>query len=530
MSYQRTQSRNLVSQQNQSVVPANDVPRSRFLQQWNRKTTGNAGQLYPFCVLEVLPGDHVRLKAEPFVRTSTPLFPVMDTQRIDIHWFYCPLRILWDNFERFMGWQRVAGDSIAYTVPQVTSTGFGFAANGLGDHFGLPVVGQPTAGISASAFPFRMYEFIWEEMFRDQNLAFTMPSVAQMFGDAAVGEATFAIRPRAKSHDYFTSALVAPQKFTAPVVQSPVIGLGVETGVSTTAAGLSATETPSPAYPTGIRVYPHAYESTNDKFLLQAFAANGAPQLFSQTDIRTFRAAMLVQQYLEKDSRGGTRYVERNLNHFRVRSPDARLQRPEFIGGGSTPIVFTPVAQTATGGSGVGALGGAGSAVGTGTASYAAVEDGLIMGLWSVKTQLSYSQGLPRWASRLVRTDYYVPSLAQLSEQVVFTKEIYCTGVPANDDSVFGYQEPWQELRQRYSEVTGMFRPTTAANIAQWHLSQQFVGAPVLGPTFINDNPPMSRVMPTGASNLYYLVDINISADFTRPMPMFGVPAQLGRF
>lgn len=529
--YLKTQSRNMVNQADQSIVPHNEVPRSRFLQRWNRKMTGDAGRLLPFCVLEVLPGDHVKISAEPFVRTATPLFPVMDAQRIDTHWFYVPLRLLWDNFEYFMGYQRSPGDSTAFTVPQVTSTGNGFAVGSVFDYLGLPCIGQCAAPISVSAFPVRAYELCYQEYFRDENLIASL-ALSVLTGNGPVAEANFLLRRRAKSHDYFTSALLAPQKFVSPVVQSPVIGIGVQTGVATTTPTLSAFETPSAAVPSGIRTYANAYDTTGDQFLIDALGVNGPPQIFAQADIRQLRQAFLVQQYLEKDARGGTRYTERNLNHFKVRSPDARLQRPEFIGGGSTPLVFTPVAQTATGGNGVGSLGAAGTAVGHHTASYASVEDGLIIGMISIKSQLSYSQGIPRMYSRLVRTDYYVPSLALLSEQTVLTKEIYATGVPANDNAILGYQEPWQELRQRYSEVCGLFRPTSAANIAQWHLSQQFTAAPVLGQTFIEDTPPMTRVLAagSGANGMQYLFDINLKADFTRPLPLFGVPAQLGRF
>lgn len=533
--YQKTQSRQLVSQAEQAMVPSNEVPRSRFVNHWNRKLTGNAGMLYPFMIMEVLPGDHIRLSAEPFVRSATPLFPIMDSQRIDTHWFYVPCRLLWDNFERFMGWQRGSTDSTAYTVPQITSTGAGFAVNSLGDHLGFPCIGQCTAALSVAAWGHRAYELIWEEFFRDQNLynAASMPTVAQMTGDGPVAEANFALRPRAKTHDYFTAALLAPQKGVAPVFQSPVVGIGVVAGDTTTAGPISAAETPAPSNSfTGLASYTPYYDDTTDTILIDALATNGAPGIYSQTDIRQFRQAVMIQAYLEKDARGGTRYTERNLNHFKVRSPDMRLQRPEFMGGGSTPLQFTPIAQTATGGSGVGSLGAAGTAVGKHTASYASVEDGFIIGLISIKSQLSYSQGIPRWASRLVRTDFYVPSLALLSEQTVLTKEIYATGVPANDDVVFGYQEPWQELRTRFSEVVGLFRPTSAGNIAQWHLSQQFTAAPVLGPTFIQDTPPMSRVLAAGAgaNNMQYLFDINIQMDATRPLPLFGVPATLGRF
>lgn len=518
--------RSLVSQADRSIVPRNDVPRSSFKQTWNHKTTADAGLLYPFCVIEVLPGDFIRLSATPFVRTATPLFPIMDNQRIDTHFFYVPLRLLWSNFQKFMGEQVSPGDSIAFTIPQLTSTGNGFAVGSLGDHFGLPTVGQAAAVLSVSALPFRAYNAIFNAWFRDENL---VVAAATALGDSTTVEGSYPVLRRAKSHDYFTSCLLAPQKFTAPIVQSPVIGLGVD-NVNVAQPSVLVKETPSLAFPTGVRSYLQGYSASGaDIWNIEALA-DGTPQVFAQASISVLRQAFLIQQYLEKDSRGGTRYIERNLNHFGVRSPDARLDRPEFIGGGQTPLVFTPVAQTA--GTPLGLLGAAGTAVGRHQASYASTEDGLIIGLFSVKSQLSYSQGLARMWSRLVRTDYYVPSLALLSEQAVLRKELYMTGVALDDNTVFGYQEAFQELRQRCSEVTGLFRPRSAGNIAQWHLSQNFATPPVLGATFIGDSPDMARVFAGGVTvnGQQYLFDIDISMESVRPVPVYGVPAQLGRF
>lgn len=525
--WNKTQRSDLVSQADASMVPANDVPRSLFKMFWNHKKTGDAGLLYPFMVMEVLPGDHIKIRAEPFVRTATPLFPLMDSQRIDTHFFYVPLRLLWSNFQRFMGQQDNPGDSIDYTIPQITSTGNGFAVGSLGDHLGLPTVGQPAAQLSVSALPFRAYQKCFQDWFRDENLVGSASS-SVMTGDGPVAEGNFAIRRRAKSHDYFTSALLAPQKFTSPVVNFPVTGIGIK---DTTTGGTSLGVYDS-ALGAG-QIYPEGIWGVEMAVKTLAGSGYTIPQVFSQASVSALRTAFLVQQYLEKDARGGTRYVERNFNHFRVRSPDARLQRSEFIGGGSTPLHFTPIAQTAPGtGSVVGNLGGAGTASGQHNASYASVEDGLIIGLISIKSQLSYSQGIPRMFSRRVRTDYYVPSLALLSEQAVLRKEIFASGVAVNDDTVFGYQEPFQELRTHYSEVTGLFRPYVTGNIAQWHLSQRFTVAPVLGQTFIEDTPDMSRVFAAGAlaNGQQYLFDININVEAVRPVPMFGVPAQLGRF
>ena len=249
--------------------------------------------------------------------------------------------------------------------------------------------------------------------------------------------------------------------------------------------------------------------------------------------INALRQAWLVQDMLERDARGGTRYVELIRSHFGVISPDFRLQRPEYIGGGQTPINLTPIAQTTpTGGGGLGALGATGTSVGHHGASYAATEHGLIMGLISVKSEIHYQQGMHRMWTRSVRQDFYFPALAGLGEQAILRGEIYALGTTANDSVVFGYQERWHELRTRYNEVTGLFRSTAAGNIDEWHLAQEFTAAPTLSDAFIRDEPPMTRVLAAGAAanNMQYLADIHINRTATRPVPMFGTPVTLSHF
>jgi hypothetical protein len=525
--------RKLASQQDSAMIQRPDVPRSKFVGSFTRKTTFNAGLLIPFLVDEVLPGDHLKYDCTAYVRMATPYFPMMDNQRIDTHFFFVPNRLVWSNWKRFMGEQATPAQSIDLTVPVVKIGGTG-GANDVGtivDYFGLPV-GNISAPIDVSALPFRAYNLIYSEWFRDENL---IASPNLLVGDAAsnatdYGVAGFPFR-RAKSQDYFTSALPWPQKFTAPSIQSAVSGLGIASSdlniatspivsVYDTNSGLSTTS------------YGNAYTSAITPYWMRA-SATGYPEVYAEASVNSFRQAFLVQQLLERDARGGTRYTEIVRSHFGVVSPDARQQRPEYIGGGSSALNITPVAQTTGGAGTVGILGAAATSVGKHMASYASTEHGYIIGLMSVRSELSYNQGIPRTFSRSTRYDFYWPSLAGLGEQAVLRKEIYALGTSA-DDTVFGYQERWHEYRTRYSDVSGRFRTYVSGTLSAWHLAQNFTSAPVLGQTFIQDSPPMARVLSAGGEaatqHVEYLADILIQREAVRPLPMFGTPVTLGRF
>lgn len=526
--------RKLVSQEDHAMIERSRIPRSKFSGSWTRKTTFDAGYLIPFLVDEILPGDHMKYDVTAYIRLSTLLFPMFDNQRIDTFFFFVPNRLVWTNFTRMMGEQPAYNSSVAFTTPQIVSPNGGFSAHSIYDQFGLPVVGQITAGeaISINALPLRCYGLIYQQWFKDENLGVDFTPA---LGDGPDPVANYGLLLRAKSHDYFTSALPWPQKFTAPSVPiagtAPVLGIGFSIIDAPGASG--AVEDAL-----GATSYTWAKQSTTAGMWTEYTSQGGLPNLRADLSsatgvaINTFRQAFLIQQMLEKDARGGTRYTELVKAHFDVTSPDARLQRSEYIGGGSSPLIVTPIAQTATGGGGLGALGAAATATGQHRASYAATEHGFIIGLINVQTELSYSQGINKLWLRQTRTDYYWPSLAELGEQAILRQELYATGVDAEDTTVFGYQERWHEYRQRTSEVTGMFRPTTASSIPQWHLSEQFTAAPTLGMTFINSLPPMNRVLAAGAAtaNMQYLADILIRREASRPIPSYGTPALLGKF
>lgn len=503
--------------------------------------------LVPFLLDEILPGDHMQYRVTAYVRMSTPLFPIFDNQRVDTFFFFVPMRLLWSNWAKFMGEQEPPNTSyqgeLIPVIDPADTTG-GFTVGSVADHFGLPTSDtvDPAGTFDfISALPFRAYNLIWNQWFRDQN---SQASRQVNVDNGPDSLSDYSILFRNKSHDYFTSALPWPQKFNAPVVPlsgfAPIQGFGAITPGAAASVDQTVTETAR-----GTVVYPFSVTNAQSTYRMEvASAAPWIPAIYADlgdtlggagTTPNLIRQAFLIQQLLERDARGGTRYVELIRSHFGVISPDFRLQRPEYIGGGQTPLIITPIAQTAPADdSVVGALGATGTAAGAHTASYASTEHGYIIGFINVRSELSYQQGIHKMWTRQSRFDFYFPALAQLGEQAVLMQELYATGIEDedNDFSVFGYQERWQEYRTRYSEVTGMFKSGITGTLDAWHLAQEFATPPQLGTDFIRDNPPMERVLAAAelAGNQEYLADIMISRTAVRPIPTFGTPAMLGRF
>lgn len=516
----------MASQHDFAMIPRADIPRSTYMLQQERRTTFNGGDLVPIYCEEMLPGDHFKGTLSVFCRFATPITAVLDNAELETFFFFVPNRIVWDHWEEF-----IAGGN--YTVPYVAIVDE--APTTIWDQFGIPGQGQITNAFDVTAFPFRAYNMIYNEWFRDQNLT---TELTVSTGDGPDSNSLYAIRKRAKKPDYFTKSLPWPQKGTAVTIP-----LGTSAPLYTTGTDSGNIRFNSAIPDNGnMRVITSAGSGT-PAFWNAASAgdANVFADLSAATaaTINAMRLAFQVQKLLERDARGGTRYIELLQAHFGVRPPDFRLQRPEYIGGGKSMVNTTPIPQTSgTDISGQatpqGNLAGMTTVTGPGHRfKYAATEHGYIIGLANVRTQLTYQQGLRRHWSRRTRYDYYFPAFAHLGEQAVLNKEIFATGATPDND-VFGYQERWAEYRYTPNEVCGLFRSKVTGSIDIWHYAEEFATLPALNNTFIADPSAavLERSMAVGeaAGGQQILMDMLYRVHATRPMPTYSDPGYIDRF
>lgn len=521
----------MTSQEKFATIQSSRISRSVFDRSHGHKTTFDAFGIYPIFIDEALPGDTLKCNPTVFGRLATPLKPIMDNIYLDVHFFSVPYRLVWDNWIYFMGeGNRADGPTpTGYTIPQGSpqAASGGYDSLSIQDYFGLPI---EVEDFTHSELPLRAYNLIWNEWYRDEDL---LDPLVVPTGDAGNTE-PFTIRPRGKKKDYFTSARPWAQKGTTPnlldATNYPIV-FDSDSGADRTIArdasdtALSSVDFLTTSWQTNS--VGNLQGNNPTAIVSMDVSANHYADLSNiELTINQFRQYTAIQHLLEKDARGGTRYPELIHSHFGVISPDARLQRPEYLGGTSTPLGVNPIAQnSATEDSltpqgnlaamGIFSMSGKGF-----TKTF--TEHEIVIGLISTRSDLNYQQGLNRMWSRESKYDFYWPSLEGLGEQAILNKEIYCDGTSADED-VFGYQERFSEYKYKPSQITGLFRSQAAQSLDIWHVAQDFSSRPSLNYSFYIENPGLERCLAV-TDEPEFIVDCYFNYQCARPMKTYSTP------
>lgn len=463
-----------------------------------------------------------------FARLATPIFPIMDNMYLEVFWFYCPNRLVWTNFVKQHGERKSPSDSVAYTTPEITCSGVTPAVGTLWDNFGLPMTGV-TYLDNISALPFRMYNLIWNEWFRDQDID---TRLTDNTGDGPDAYTDYSLQRIRKFKDYFTTARPSPQKGTAvsiPLGTAAPVGLVPHT-TSTNAMQIRLRDTGGLA--SGQDLYVDASGAVSNATSSQGYVIDPNSRLEANLSTATaatlnqLRDAIATQQMYELDMRGGSRYVEMVFNHYGVVNPDFRLARPEFLAYQRSMVNIHPVPQTSdtAAGTAQGNLAAFGTASSQNGFVKSFTEHGYVIGLVAVRSDLSYQECVDRHWSRQTRLDYYYPIFANLGEQAILNQEIRNNNAAAtNNTAVFGFQERWAEYRFKTSKITGLFRSSAASNIDSWHLSQELSFPATLNSTFLQEDAPVDRAIAVPAEP-HFIFDSLVENTSARPMPVYSVP------
>ncbi len=528
------------TQHNFSQTPSVNVPRSTFNLSHGHKTAFDADYLVPICQpIDIIPGDTFRVSTNFFMRLATPLLPIMDNLYFDTFAFFVAYRTIWDNHEKFHGAQDDPGDSISFTIPLAGGAAASNRTNlgDLWDHFGLPPLAIPD-DVPVSALPFRAYAKIYNDWFRSAVLQDSWKENTgngpdNLSPSSLAGNSPSKLFKRGKRFDYFTSCLPSPQRGTAVQLSLGTSAPLIPSAITTTVHGVTTTT------PEIVKIQP------GDEIIADTFAGPGNEELRWDTvglqadlssaigpNVNDIRLAFATQHVLERDARAGTRYVESLKARWGVTSPDFRLQRAEYLGGGSTQVNVTPVQQqsaqpTPAENDKLGNLAAYGTASGAHSWSKSFVEHGVVIILGNLRGDISYSQGVDRYWSKTTRYEFVYPELVNIGEQSVLNSEIWITGTgtPATDDLVFGYQGRYDEHRFLNSKITNVLRPDAAGTLASWHLSEDFASLPALGATFIEANTgvPLDRAIAINTEP-HMIADFYHHIKAARPLPTFGVP------
>lgn len=533
------------SEQHYAQVPHAEIRRAKFQRDFNLLTTMNEGDLVPIYLDEVLPADTFKINLNALVRMATPLYPVMDNAYMDFYFFFVPARLLWKHFQNLMGQNDNTfwAETTEYTTPVTTAPEGGWNVGTLADYFGIPT---GVNGLKVNSLPFRAYAKVWNEWFRDENLqqpvtqsmddtTTTGVNTGTNLSDAEAGGMPLKV---CKYKDYFTSCLPSPQKAAEPVTipltgNAPIKGYKDEdrtnpvTGETSTFYSIGRAEAGEKvqvgqigADKQGLAMY---WGKNGSLTYLGAELGN-----ITGATINELRQAIAVQHIFERDARTGTRYKEILKGAWGVTSPDARLDRSEYIGGHRMPINVNQVIQTSStdstspqGNTGAYSM----TTLSRNMCTYSATEHGYVLGLAAIRVDHSYQQGLSRLWTRNTRFSYYDPMLANLGEQAVLNQEIYAQGKP-QDEEVFGYQEAWADYRYRTNMVTSEMRSTYAQTLDAWHYADKYGALPTLSSSWIKEGTEnIDRTLAVQSSNSHqFICNFYYEQAWTRPMPIYSVP------
>lgn len=540
------------SEQHYAQVPHAEIRRAKFQRDFNLLTTMNEGDLVPIYLDEVLPADTFKINLNALVRMATPLYPVMDNAYMDFYFFFVPARLLWKHFQNLMGQNDSTfwAEQTEYTTPVTTAPEGGWNVGTLADYFGIPT---GVSGLKVNSLPFRAYAKVWNEWFRDENLqqpvtqsmddtTTTGVNTGTSLSDAEAGGLPLKV---CKYKDYFTSCLPSPQKSTEPV-QLPMTGNAqivwpnsaenMANGYIFQDGGGNLENIPINS---NMKLAASKKNNKSGKALVMFGGQKNESEInytTMQADLSTvtaatindLRQAIAVQHIFERDARTGTRYKEILKGAWGVTSPDARLDRSEYIGGHRMPINVNQVIQTSStdstspqGNTGAYSM----TTLSRNICTYSATEHGYVLGLAAIRVDHSYQQGLSRLWTRNTRFSYYDPMLANLGEQAVLNQEIYAQGKP-QDEEVFGYQEAWADYRYRTNMVTSEMRSSYAQTLDAWHYADKYDALPTLSSTWIKEGTEnIDRTLAVQSSNSHqFICNFYYNQAWTRPMPIYSVP------